>query len=111
MAYRLQIVIVNRLILNLNHGANAREDSEFRTRTGLEPPAFVLGPVLGNIGGSVRTFPDDLDNAEEILDDEERVDADNAEHITAEHPVSTNIGAGSLNGIIELHHGIGVEDV
>ena len=52
----------NRLILNLIHGANAQEDSEFRTRTGLEPPTFATGPYLGNIGGPVRSFLDDFDD-------------------------------------------------
>ena len=47
---------MNRLVLNLNHTANAEEDSEFRTRTGLEPPEFAANPVLGNIGGSLRTL-------------------------------------------------------
>ena len=68
-AHRLQIVNTNRLILNLIHGANAREDSEFRTRTGLEPPTFATGPYLGNIGGPVRTLPDDFDDELEQGDD------------------------------------------
>ena len=59
---RLQVVITNRLVLNLIHNANAREDSEFRTRTGLEPPTFASGPFLGSIGGPVRTLPDDFDD-------------------------------------------------
>ena len=72
---RLQSVMVNRLVLNLKHGANAREDSEFRTRTGLEPPAFASGPFLGSIGGPVRTMPDDFDNdfKDDMLDDHDKV--------------------------------------
>ena len=60
----LQIVIVNRLILNLIRGADDRagSDFEFQTRTGLEPPAFASGSFLGNIGGPVRTFPEDFDD-------------------------------------------------
>ena len=54
--------MVNRLILNLVQGADHREDSEFRTRTGLEPPGFASGPFLGDIGGPVRTLPDDVDD-------------------------------------------------
>ena len=55
----LQTVIVNRLILNLIQGADHREDSDFRTVTGLEPPTFATGSFLGNIGGPLRTLPDD----------------------------------------------------
>ena len=58
--------MINRLVLNLIHGANARDDSEFRTRTGLEPPTFATGPYLGNIGGPVRTLSDDFED--EFLD-------------------------------------------
>ena len=58
--------MTNRLALNLIQGASAsasaREDSEFRTRTGLEPPTFAAGPYLGNIGGPVRTLPHDFDD-------------------------------------------------
>ena len=45
-------------MLNLSHAVNTREDSEFRTRTNLEPPTFASGPFLGNIGGPVHTFSD-----------------------------------------------------
>ena len=55
--------------MNLIHGANAREDSEFRSRTGLEPPTFATGPYLGNIGGPVRTLPDEFDDELEQGDD------------------------------------------
>ena len=54
--------MTNRLVLNLIHGADTREDSHFRTQTGLEPPTFAAGPYLGNIGGPVRTLPDDFDD-------------------------------------------------
>ena len=57
--FSLQTVIVNRLVLSLIHGANERDDSEFRTRTGIEPPTFAVGPFLGGIGGSLLTLPDD----------------------------------------------------
>ena len=68
--YRLQIVITNRLVLNLIQGANAREESQIGTRTGLEPPVFVAGPYLGNIGGPVHTFADDYDD--EVSEQSER---------------------------------------
>ena len=53
--------MANRLVLNLRHNANTREDSEFRTRTGLEPPAFAEGPVIGNIGAPLRVLPIEWD--------------------------------------------------
>lgn len=54
--------MANRLVLSLSHAANERKDSEFRTRTGFEPPVFASGPALGNIGGPIPTFLDDLDD-------------------------------------------------
>ena len=62
MLYSIRYTLVNRLVLNLCHAANTDEDSEFRSRTGLEPPNFASGPILGNIGGPVRTLSDDLDD-------------------------------------------------
>ena len=44
------------------NAANAREESEFETRTGLESPIFAAGPFLGNIGGPVRTLLNDFDD-------------------------------------------------
>ena len=82
--------MLNRLILNLIQGANQREDSEFRTRTGLEPPMFAAGPILGNIGGPFRAFPDDMDSDE--------VDAENS-HIdvyNTDVPLNTN-GTAEVN--------------
>ena len=70
---RLQIVMTNRLVLNLIHGANAREDSEFRTQTGLEPPTFATGPYLGNIGGPVRSLLDDFDEENGLPDADRRL--------------------------------------
>ena len=67
-ACRLQVVITNRLVLNLSHAANGREDSEFTTRTNLDPPKFASGPFLGNIGGPVRSLPDEFYD-EELEDD------------------------------------------
>ena len=52
--------------MNLRHVANTREVSEFRSRTSLEPPTFATGPFLGNIGGPVHTFLDELDEELEI---------------------------------------------
>ena len=49
---------MNRLVLNLSHAVNTREDTEFRSRTNLEPPVFSSGPYLGNIGGPVHTSMD-----------------------------------------------------
>lgn len=43
-------------------------DEEYRTRTGLEPPTFAAGTVLGNIGGVVSSL-DDLDG-DDVLDRE-----------------------------------------
>ena len=63
--------MTNRLVLNLSHTANTREDSEFRTRTGLEPPIFVNNSILGNIGGPLRTLPDGFEDDEDILRCEE----------------------------------------
>ena len=54
--------MVNRLVLDLIQGADTRGDSEFRTRTGVEPPMFATGPFLGNIGGPLRTLSDDTDD-------------------------------------------------
>ena len=65
--------MVNRLILNLMHGVNAREDSEFRVSTGLEPPTFADGPFLGSIGGPLRILPDDFDD--EVLEDTKEMDS------------------------------------
>lgn len=87
--------MVNRLVLNLSDAVSAREDSEFRTRTGLEPPTFAAGPVLGNIGGSLRTFPDDLDD-ELLIFECEWVATDEAESTT--ESLSTN-EAENLNSI------------
>ena len=47
-------------MLNLSYSANSREDSEFRTRTNHVLPAFAVGPFLGNIGGPVRSLPDEF---------------------------------------------------
>lgn len=109
VTYRLQVVIINRLVLSLCHAdaANTREDSEFRTRTGLEPPTFATGPILGKIGGAVRAFPDELND--EMLDGEEMPDADEDQGETTELP-SAN-GAGDLNSVIEFRHDIEEEDV
>ena len=62
--------MVNRLILNLSQSVNVRENSDFRTRTGFEPPVFVEGPILGNIGGPVSTNNDSLlvEEYEDVLD-------------------------------------------
>ena len=49
-------------MLNLCHTANAEEDSEFRSQTGLDPPMFVVDTILGDIGNPLRTLPDDLYN-------------------------------------------------
>lgn len=68
--HRLQIVVVNRLILNLSHVANTRKDSESRTRSDFETLAFARNSMIGNIGAPVRTYLDDLD--ENTANDEER---------------------------------------
>ena len=59
--------MVNRLVLNLSHTANSREDFGFRTLPlsgieSLDSPAlmFASNSVLGNIGGPVRTIYDDM---------------------------------------------------
>lgn len=67
--------MVNRLVLNLIRTANANEDSEFRTRTGLEPPTFAAGPFLGSIGGPLAFHtPPGFDN--DLLEDDGRLDSD-----------------------------------
>ena len=53
---RFQIVLTNRLVLNLYEWANTRESSEFRTRTGFEPPMFATNSVMGSIGAPMRTL-------------------------------------------------------
>ena len=73
--HRFQFVLVNRLVLSLSDAANPQEDTEFRSRTGLEPPTFAAGPFLGNIGGPVRTIEDDLDD-DIVLEGGEGVDAE-----------------------------------
>ena len=67
--------MVNRLALNLIQGADQREDSVFRTRTGMEPPAFATGSFLGNIGGPLRTVSDDEydDTLEEFEDEAKQI--------------------------------------
>ena len=47
-------------MLNLSYTASAREDSEFRNRTGLEPPKLASESVLDGFGNPLRTFPDEL---------------------------------------------------
>lgn len=63
--HRVRIVAVNRLVLSLSYSANAREDSEYRSRSGFEPPLFAANSVLGNIGGLVHSLPDSFDGLEE----------------------------------------------
>ena len=71
MVYRLQVVLVNRLVLNLNHAANAREDTvesdlEFWSRNNLEPPTLIfaedalLGDITSNLGGPVHSLLDEF---------------------------------------------------
>lgn len=71
---RLQIVMTNRLVLNLRLTANTREDFEFRTCTGLETAVFAHGSIIGNIGAPVRTLPEgwDEDVADWELEDSTR---------------------------------------
>ena len=92
MVYRLQVVLVNRLVLNLNHAANAREDSdsELRTRTNLEPPTFAAGPFLGNIGGRVRSLSDEFYDDELEVEVEEGVfdDGDGLKSVRGDAAIS-----------------------
>ena len=62
-------------MLNLMQGAEQCEVSEHRTQTGFEPPMFAAGPFLGNIGGPICTFPDDMDD--EYFDGDEAKNARN----------------------------------
>ena len=62
----LRVLAFNRLILNLSHNANRREDEQFRIRTGLSLTTFESNPVLGNIGASLRTLPDDTSDDLEV---------------------------------------------
>ena len=68
--------MVNRLVLNLSRVVNTREDSESRSSTNLGPPTFAAGPFLGNIGGHVRTLPDDFYDEEEGAVDSNTIQAD-----------------------------------
>lgn len=61
----IEIIMVNRLVLNLTHAANSHGDSTF-SKSGLGPPVFASNSILGNIGGPVNTsfgdgFDEDLD--------------------------------------------------
>lgn len=88
--------MVNRLVLNLSHGANAREeDSEFRTRTGLEPIFFASGPVLGNIGGPVRSFPDDWED--------EMPDSEGYDMVDPERTGSDTAGPSNVDELEDLN--------
>ena len=55
-------MIVNRLVLNLSHSANEREESESRSSTKIEAPVFASNSFLGNIGGTMRSIPNDVDD-------------------------------------------------
>ena len=72
-------------MLNLTQAADTREDFEFRSRTGLEPPIFATSSVLGNIGEPLRTIPDDFEDFEEGDDDgdvEEPEDSDSQDGVS-----------------------------
>ena len=72
VTYRIQIVVVNRLILNLSHSASGQDDSK-PDKSRLKSLVFATNLDLGNIGGSLRaTLPDNLDD--EILDGVEITD-------------------------------------
>lgn len=74
--FSVRIIAINRLVLNLNYTANIRDDWEYHSQTGLDPPTFASNSVLGNIGGLVRSAPDDFD--EESIDVREHI-IDNGE--------------------------------
>ena len=81
--------MVNRLVLNLSHTVSTREDSEFRSRTGMDVPVFARHSVLGSIGNPVRTLPDEI--YEDYNGDEERgVDARSDEEMQSSNVDSTS---------------------
>ena len=100
----MQAVIVNRLILNLVQGADNREDTELRTQTGLEPPVFATGPFLGDIGGPLRTLPDNMDDelyeGDEVDNDSDSTVLPNDE-ITGGLTAAGAIGSGTSLGIMD----------
>ena len=56
-------------MLNLSYTANVREDSEFRTRTGLDPPMFASNSFMGNIGAPMRTLSvNDDDDVDDVFE-------------------------------------------
>ena len=57
--FSLEVILINRMIFNLSYAANYREESMFRSQTGLEPPTFATNAVLGNIGAPLRTLTND----------------------------------------------------
>ena len=59
--FRLEVVLVNRLVLNLSYATNNREGTDIRTTTNFGPLTFAAGPFLGNVGGPVRSFSDTFD--------------------------------------------------
>ena len=79
---RLLFILINRLVLNLSHKTIANEDSEFRSRTGMEPPVFASNSILGHIGGPLRTLPDDMEN--DAFEGDEVIDAEDVADMTDE---------------------------
>ena len=100
--YRFQIVLVNRLILNLSHAANPSEDSELRTRTKLVPPTYAVGTFLGNIGGPVRSLPDEFyddEFGEDVVKDNEDVQPDRGEGVVSALEHNTAIFSSGIEEI------------
>ena len=88
--------MVNRLILNLSYTSNTRDNSEFGTRSGLEPPAFAVTSI-GNFGGYVSTLHDNWDD--EVFKDETEMIADSTQFELGPYslPSSHSAGAGLSN--------------
>lgn len=74
---------------------NGDGDEEYRTRTGLEPPTFAAGTVLGNIGGVVSS----LDNGDDEVPERDGGVADAKEAEAGSLNVS---GTVVENGVADL---------
>ena len=64
-SFRLQIILVSRLVLQLSNTANIHHrEIEFSadSESNHDPPVFGTNSILGNIGGPLRTFSDDDDD-------------------------------------------------
>lgn len=68
--YRIQWLLVNRLVLNLSHGIRTQGNSTSVSRTKLPEISFHITPVLGTIGAPLRSGYD-LETLEDIDSNDE----------------------------------------